>query len=45
MPISRMMPINAITENGVPKISSASVAPMPADGSVERIVSGWIVFS
>ncbi len=29
-----------ITENGVPKISSASVAPIPAEGSVDRIVIG-----
>jgi hypothetical protein len=45
IPISKMMPIIAMTENGVPKISMASVAPMPAEGSVERIVSGWMVFS
>jgi len=38
IPISKMMPINAITENGVPKMSSAIVAPIPAEGSVERIV-------
>ncbi len=35
----------AITENGVSKISSASVAPMPAEGSVERIVRGWMALS
>ena len=28
MPMSRMMPMNAITENGVPKMSSARVAPI-----------------
>ena len=39
------MPISAIIENGVPNISSASVAPIPAEGSVDRMVSGWMVFS
>jgi hypothetical protein len=28
--------------NSVPKSSSASSAPTPADGSVERIVIGWM---
>ena len=40
MPISSIMPISAITENGVPKISKANVAPMPAEGSVDRMVIG-----
>ena len=42
MPISRMMPISAMMLNSVPNSSSASSAPTPADGSVERIVSGWM---
>ena len=45
MPINRMMPIIAITEKGVANSSSASVAPIPADGSVDRMVRGWMVFS
>ena len=42
MPISRMMPISAITLKSVRQSSSASSAPTPADGSVERIVIGWM---
>ena len=42
MPISRMMPISAMMLNSLPQISSASSAPTPADGSVERMVSGWM---
>ena len=42
MPISRMMPISAMTLKSVRQISSASSAPTPADGSVERIVIGWM---
>ena len=45
MPINRIMPIMAMTENGVPKISRAKVAPMPADGSVDSMVIGCTVFS
>ncbi len=37
--------MKAITESGVPKMSSARVAPIMADGSVERMVIGWMVFS
>ena len=40
MPISRMMPISEITFNSLWVASSASSAPTPADGSVERIVIG-----
>ncbi len=40
MPISRMMPISAITLRSSWHSSSASSAPTPADGMVERIVSG-----
>ena len=42
MPISRMMPISAITLKSNPKSISISKAPTPADGSVDRIVSGWM---
>ena len=37
--------MNAITVNCVPVISIRSRAPMPAEGSVERIVIGWIQLS
>ena len=40
MPISRMTPISAMMLNSVLKTSSASSAPTPADGSVDRIVIG-----
>ena len=40
MPISRMMPMKAITVSGVLVSCSASSAPRPADGSVEMMVSG-----
>ncbi|MOA68909.1 hypothetical protein D3C78_1967790 [compost metagenome] len=42
MPISRMMPITAIMPRSLPVSSSASSAPTPADGSVERMVIGWM---
>ena len=45
MPISSTMPISAITERSWPTSISASSAPTPADGSVERIVSGWMKLS
>ena len=41
-PISRMMPIMAITLRSVWVSSSASSAPTPAEGSVERMVIGWM---
>ena len=44
-PISRNTPISAITLNSTPKTSSASSAPTPADGSVERMVIGWTKLS
>ena len=37
--------ITAITDRSLPVASSASSAPIPADGSVERIVTGWIQLS
>jgi len=40
MPISRMMPISAMKLSSTRQISSASSAPTPADGSVDRIVIG-----
>ena len=40
MPISRMMPMKAITVSSAPNNCSASSAPRPADGRVEMIVSG-----
>ena len=45
MPISRITPIRAIRLNSVWNISSASTAPTPADGRVERMVRGWIRLS
>ena len=43
MPISRMMPIMAMMLRSVPVSISASSAPTPADGSVDRIVIGMDV--
>ncbi len=40
MPISRMTPMNAMIEKSVLNSMSASSAPTPAEGSVDRIVSG-----
>src|SRR5215211_252105 len=40
MPMSKMMPMMPITERSKPPSHSASRAPMPAEGRVERIVSG-----
>ncbi len=42
MPMSRMIPIRAMTEKSVPKIIRETRAPMPAEGSVERMVTGWM---
>ncbi len=41
IPIKRMTPISAMMLNSVPVTISASTAPTPAEGRVERIVSGW----
>ena len=41
MPISRKTPISAIRLNSLLKSMRARTAPMPAEGSVERIVKGW----
>ena len=40
MPISRMRPMSAMTENSPFVTMSASTAPAPADGSVDRMVRG-----
>ena len=40
MPISKNSPSSAISENSVFVSRSASNAPNPADGKVDRIVSG-----
>jgi len=45
MPIRSTMPMTAITLRSLPVSSNDSKAPMPADGSVERIVIGWIKLS
>ncbi len=45
MPISSTMPISAITDRSWPSSISASSAPKPADGSVDRMVMGWITLS
>ena len=45
MPISSTMPTSATSERSCPASISASSAPMPAEGRVERIVTGWIVLS
>ena len=45
MPISSTMPTSATSDRSMPHSISASSAPMPADGSVERIVIGWIQLS
>ena len=45
MPISSTMPMMPITSRSLPAIISASSAPMPADGKVDRIVTGWMKLS
>ena len=42
MPISRMMPISAMTLKSTRVISKASSAPTPAEGSEEMMVMGWM---
>ena len=41
MPIRRITAMRAMSVNGSPQRSSASTAPMPLEGSVERMVIGW----
>ncbi len=45
MPMSRMIPISEIRSSGMPNSISASNAPTPADGRVDRIVIGWMKLS
>ncbi len=45
IPISRMIPIMAMMLRSVFHSIKASSAPTPADGSVERIVIGWMQLS
>ena len=45
MPISKMTPISAMSENSVLNHISASSAPTPAEGNVERMVMGCTRFS
>ena len=42
MPMSRMMPISAMTLKSLPVKNSASSAPTPAEGRVDRMVTGWM---
>ena len=42
MPMSRMMPIMPTTPSSMPPSMMASKAPTPAEGRVERMVTGWI---
>ncbi len=42
MPISRMMPMSAMTLKSVRQSIRARSAPTPAEGRVERIVIGWM---
>ena len=42
MPISRITPIMATRLKSKPNSISAAMAPAPAEGSVDRIVSGWM---
>ncbi len=45
MPTSRITPISAISEKSYCSIINARNAPTPADGSVERMVIGWMKLS
>ena len=45
MPISSTMPMMPITSRSIPASISASSAPIPAEGRVERIVTGWMKLS
>jgi len=42
MPIKRMTPISAIRLKSYPKAIRIASAPTPAEGSVDRIVIGWM---
>ena len=45
IPHKSSTPISAITLNSMPQAIRASKAPPPADGRVERMVSGWMRLS
>jgi hypothetical protein len=45
MPMSRIIPMTDTRSSSLPVTSMARSAPSPADGIVERIVSGWIRLS
>ena len=45
MPISSTMPTSATSERSMPHTISATSAPMPADGKVDKMVIGWIQLS
>ena len=45
MPISNTMPMIPMMSRSCPVIISESSAPTPAEGSVDRIVIGWIKLS
>ena len=45
MPINRMIPMMPIMSSGRPTSISVASAPSPAEGRVDRMVSGWIVLS
>ncbi len=42
IPMSSRMPISAMTLRSVRNSISASTAPTPAEGSVDRMVTGWM---
>ena len=42
MPMSRMMPMRAMTLNSVRQSMRDRRAPTPAEGRVERMVTGWM---
>ena len=45
IPMSSNTPMSAMMLNSMPKAIRAMRAPIPAEGSVERIVMGWIQLS
>ena len=45
MPMRRITPMKAMMLSSFPNASSASSAPTPADGRVDRMVIGWIKLS
>ena len=42
MPMSRMMPMRAMTLKSVRQSMRDSRAPTPAEGRVDRMVTGWM---